>query len=122
MVAVARERARTFGEYVQQFRYFYAPPETDPKAKAKFLTADAKPVLEEIRAGVAAIPALDTEPLEKLFHAAAEKRGVGLGKVAQPVRVALTGGTASPGMYDVVQILGKDETLRRLDAAIRAIG
>jgi glutamyl-tRNA synthetase len=119
---VARERARTFGEYVQQFRYFYARVEVDPKAKAKFLTADARPILEELRAGIAGLPALDTGPLEKLFHGAAEKRGLGLGKVAQPVRVALTGGTASPGMYDVVQILGREETLARLDAAIRLIG
>jgi glutamyl-tRNA synthetase len=120
--AVARERARTFGEYVALFRYFYAPVELDPKARAKFLVADARPILEEIRAGIAALPALDTAPLEKLFHDAAARRGLGLGKVAQPVRVALTGGTASPGMYDVVQILGRDETLRRLDEAIRIAG
>ena len=44
-----------------------------------------------------------------------------IGKVAQPVRVALTGGTASPGMYDVIQILGREETLARLDAAMKLI-
>jgi glutamyl-tRNA synthetase len=120
--AVARERAKTFGEYVEQFRYFYEPPKLDPKAKDKFLTADTKPILQEIRDGIAALPALETQAIEKLFHGAAEKRGLGLGKVAQPVRVALTGGTASPGMYDVVQILGKDETLKRLDEGIRVIG
>jgi glutamyl-tRNA synthetase len=120
--AVARERARTFGEYAHQFRYFYEPPRLDPKAKEKFLTKETKPVLEVIRAGIAAMPSLDTAALERLFHGEAEKRGVGLGKVAQPVRVALTGGTASPGMYDVVQILGKEEALRRLDEAIALIG
>ena len=120
--AVARERAKTLAEYAQQFRYFYAPVSFDPKAKAKLLTQDTKPVLEAIRAGIAALPSLDTGPLEQLFQAEATARGVGLGKIAQPVRVALTGGTASPGMYDVVQILGKDETLRRLDEAIRLIG
>ncbi len=120
--AVARERARTFGEYVAQFRYFYAPPQLDPKAKAKFLTPETKPILEAVRAAIAALPALETQALEKLFHDVAEGRGLGLGKVAQPVRVALTGGTASPGMYDVVQILGREETLKRLDAAISAIG
>jgi glutamyl-tRNA synthetase len=71
---------------------------------------------------VAALPSLDTEPLEGLFQAEAEKRALGLGKIAQPVRVALTGGTASPGMYDVIQILGKPETLARLDAAIALAG
>jgi glutamyl-tRNA synthetase len=120
--AVAKERAKTFGEYVAQFRYFYEPPKLDPKAKDKFLTKDTRPILEAIRDGVAALPSMDTAPLEKLFQAEAEKRGVGLGKIAQPVRVALTGGTASPGMYDVVQILGKEETLRRLDEGIRIAG
>jgi glutamyl-tRNA synthetase len=120
--AVARERARTFGEYVEQFRYFYAPPQLDPKAKAKFLTPETKPILEAIRGGVAAMESLETAALEKLFHGEAERRGLGLGKIAQPARVALTGGTASPGMYDVVQILGKEETLRRLDEAIPGIG
>jgi glutamyl-tRNA synthetase len=119
--AVARERAPTFGAYVEQFRYFYAKPVLDPKAKGKFLTADARPIVQEIRDGVAALPALDTEPLEKLFQGAAEKRGLGLGKIAQPVRVALTGGTASPGMYDVIQILGREETLARLDEALAGI-
>jgi glutamyl-tRNA synthetase len=122
VVRVARERAKTFGEYVQQFRYFYAPVQLDPKAKEKFLTRDTRPILESIRAGVAALPSLDTEPLEGLFQAEAEKRALGLGKIAQPVRVALTGGTASPGMYDVIQILGKPETLARLDAAIALAG
>jgi glutamyl-tRNA synthetase len=120
--AVARERARTFGEYVEQFRYFYAPIRLDPKAKEKLLTKDTRPILEAIRAGIAALPALDTPPLEALFQGEAQRRGLGLGKIAQPVRVALTGGTASPGMYDVVQILGRDETLRRLDEAIRLAG
>ena len=122
LCAVARERAPTLSDYVRQFRYFYAPPEIDPKAKEKYLGEDARPVLEEIRSGVASLESLKTQPLERLFRGAAERRGVGLGKVAQPVRVALTGGIASPGMYDVIEILGRDETLLRLDAAIRSLG
>jgi len=120
--AVARERVKTLAEYALSFRYFYEPIALDPKAKAKFLVAEAKPILEAVRAGIAGLAALETEALERLFHGEAEKRGLGLGKVAQPVRVALTGGTASPGMYDVVQILGRDETLRRLDEGIRLAG
>ena len=119
---VARERAKTFGEMVQQFRYFYAPIQLDPKAKEKFLTADAKPTLTTLREGVAGLPALETTGLEKLFQELAAARGLAAGKVAQPVRVALTGGTASPGIYDVIQILGREETLERLDAALKVIG
>src|SRR6266496_603112 len=122
IVEVARERAKTFGQMVTQFRYFYAPIQLDPKAKDKLLTKDTKPILKANRAGVAALSSLETAALEKLFQEIAEARGLAIGKVAQPVRVALTGGTASPGIYDVVQILGKDETLSRLDGAIRLVG
>jgi glutamyl-tRNA synthetase len=122
VATVAQERAKTFGDMVEQFRYCYAPIRLDPKAREKHLTEEAKPLIEAIRSGIASMEVLATPALEKLFHATAESRGLGIGKVAQPVRVALTGGTASPGIYDVVQILGKEETLERLDAAVRAIG
>jgi len=115
---VARERAKSFGEMVTQFRYFYAPVALDPKAKAKFLTRETRPLLEEIRSGLSALPDLETPALERLFSGVASSRGLALGKVAQPVRVALTGGTASPGMYDVIQILGRPEALKRLEDAL----
>jgi glutamyl-tRNA synthetase len=119
VVTVGRERVKVLSELAESFRYFYAPIALDPKAKEKFLNAEAKGLLEEIRGGIAAMGALETEALERLFHELAERRQLKIGKVAQPVRVALTGGTASPGIYDVVQILGREETLRRLDDAIR---
>jgi glutamyl-tRNA synthetase len=119
VVTVGRERVKVLSELAESFRYFYAPIALDPKAKEKFLNAEAKGLLEEIRGGIAAMGALETQALEKLFHELAERRQLKIGKVAQPVRVALTGGTASPGIYDVVQILGREETLRRLDDAIR---
>ena len=122
VVQVAQQRAKTFADIVEQFRYFYAPIQLDPKARDKLLTPETRPVLQAIREGVAGLASLETQPLERLFHAVAEARGLGIGKVAQPVRVALTGGTASPGIYDVVQILGREETLRRLDDAIRLAG
>ena len=116
-----RERTKTFQEAVSQARYFYAPIELDPKARTKFLVPDSKPILEALRDGLAALPAMEIAPLEKLFNDVAAARGLGLGKIAQPARVALTGGTASPGIHDVVQILGREESLRRLDAAIAGI-
>jgi glutamyl-tRNA synthetase len=121
LTGVARafqERAKTLVELVAQSRYFFAPVEMDPKAKEKFLGPDGRAVLRPIRDGVAATASLDAPALEKLFHDVAAAAGLGLGKVAQPVRVALTGGTASPGIYDVVLLLGREETLRRLDAAL----
>ncbi len=124
LVHVARvgaERSKTLVELASQFRYFFEPAVMEPKAKAKFLTPESRPLLQGIRDGIAAMEP-DAPALEKLFGDLASKRGLALGKVAQPVRVALTGGTASPGIYDVVLILGKAETLKRLDDALRLVG
>jgi glutamyl-tRNA synthetase len=59
--------------------------------------------------------------LEKVFHDVMEETGLKMGKVAQPVRVALTGGTVSPGIYDVLDILGRDRSLARLRKAVSGI-
>jgi glutamyl-tRNA synthetase len=122
VVRQLRERAKSFVEIVQQARSFYAPIRLDEKARSKHLTAEARPLLQAVRDGVAGMEAMELPALERLFAEVAAAAGLGLGKVAQPTRVALTGGTASPGIHDVVQILGKAETLARLDAALRLIG
>ncbi len=125
LLAVARvgaERSKTLVELATQFRYFWEPIRLDPKAKEKFLGADSRPLLQAVRDGIAALPSPDAASLERLFHDLAAARGLALGKVAQPVRVALTGGTASPSIYDVVLILGREEALRRLDEGIRLAG
>jgi glutamyl-tRNA synthetase len=121
VVRMARNRARTFAEIVEQFRWVFGPVPLDPKARDKFLVAEARPLLQAIRDGVAAMAAPAAAALERLFQGVAEARALGLGKVAQPVRVALTGGTASPGIYDVVLLLGREEALRRLDDALRLV-
>jgi glutamyl-tRNA synthetase len=116
---VFQERAKTLVELVTQSRYFFAPVELDPKAKEKFLGPDGLSILQGIRDGIAGMERPDAAGLETLFHEVATARALGLGKVAQPVRVALTGGTASPGIYDVVMLLGREESLKRLDAGLR---
>ncbi|MEI7703411.1 MAG: glutamate--tRNA ligase [Deltaproteobacteria bacterium] len=119
VVRAFQERAKTLVDLVTQSRCFFAPVEMDPKAREKFLGPDAAPILLGIRDGISATATLDAGVLEKLFHDVAAARSLGLGKVAQPVRVALTGGTASPGIYDVVLLLGREESLQRIDAALR---
>jgi len=117
-----QERAKTLVDLVSQSRCYFAPVEMDPKAKEKFLGPDSLAVLQGIRDGIAGMETPDAAGLEKLFHDVAAARSLGLGKVAQPVRVGLTGGTASPGIYDVVMLLGREESLRRLDAALKLAG
>ena len=65
--------------------------------------------------------ALEHDSLESLFKKIAEDAGLKLGKLAQPVRVALTGSTTSPGIYEVILLLGKATTLKRLNEAVSFI-
>jgi len=121
-VKALRERARTLVEMAEMARYFFSDGVTlDEKAAAKHLTADSKPLLARIRALAGELDAWAPERLEGLVKQVSEEAQVGMGKVAQPVRVAVTGGTASPGIGETLELIGRDETLRRLDAAMARI-
>jgi len=122
ITALGQERTKTLVELASWARYFYLPIELDPKAKAKFLVPDARPLLQAVRDAVAGLATPEEKALEERFNAIAAEKGLGLGKIAQPVRVALTGGTASPGIYEVIVLLGKATTLERLDSAIGGCG
>ena len=61
------------------------------------------------------------DALEKVFLAVMEATGLKLGKIAQPVRMALTGSTVSPGIFEIIEVLGKEETVKRLRAAVAYI-
>ena len=115
-----QERAKTLVELVELSRYFFTRVPPEEKAAAKHLAGPSLELLREVRDALATAPDAAPATVEPLFHAVVEKHGVGLGKVAQPVRVALTGGTASPGIYDVIAALGKDESVARIDAVLQA--
>jgi glutamyl-tRNA synthetase len=59
--------------------------------------------------------------MEKVFNALVADQGVKLGKLAQPVRVALTGGTVSPGIFDVLEVMGKEKAIKRIETAVGSI-
>ena len=102
--------------------YFLEDVEYDPKAKEKFLKSEIKEVLQEIRDGLSELDdPLPHDKMEDLFKSVMEKHELKMGKVAQPVRVALTGGTASPGIFDVIDQIGKTKALERLDKSIKSI-
>jgi glutamyl-tRNA synthetase len=121
-VALAqRERAKTLKEMAAQSRYFFEEPgEPDPKA-AKHLGPEAQPLLAEAAAGLEALPEWRAEAIHGLLAGIAERAGLGLGKVAQPLRVALTGGTVSPPIDQTVALLGRETVLRRLARARAAV-
>ena len=94
----------------------------DEKAKAKHLIPDIAPLLTELVAKLKDIESLTHDNIEKVFNEIVNAKGLKLGKLAQPVRVALTGGTVSPGIYDVIEVMGRDKVIQRIDAAVAMIG
>jgi len=118
-----KQRAKTLQEFATSMRYYFTEDvEFDEKARNKFLTEKYLPYLKDIKEGIENMEEFSEEALEKLFQDVVEKHQTKLRHVAQPVRVALTGGTASPGIFEVIEIIGKDKTLRRLQRAIEIAG
>jgi glutamyl-tRNA synthetase len=110
-----KERAKTLLELVDASHYVLAerPIAMDEKASA-ILTAEARALLEELSRELETVEEWTTETTELAIRSFAEKRGVKLGNVAQPLRAALTGRTTSPPIFDVLAVLGKEECLSRV--------
>ncbi len=116
------QRAKTLNDIADTIGYFYAEEiKYDEKAANKFLTPEILPVLQDITDRLSQLSDFNMDEMHKIFDQVMEERELKLGKIAQPVRVALTGGTVSPGIFEVMDILGKDEVLKRLNAAISVI-
>ncbi|HEX4351515.1 MAG TPA: glutamate--tRNA ligase [Polyangiales bacterium] len=112
-------RATTLIDVADALDYFFREPiEIDPKAKAKFLTANNIALLREFNDVVSKIEPFATEPLEAAVKTWVEGKGIELKDVAQPARVALTGRSASPGLFEVMSVLGRELSLSRLRAVI----
>jgi glutamyl-tRNA synthetase len=120
VVKSLQERSRTIAEMADAAVYYFREKEPEPKAAAKFLTPGIAPVFEEIAEAFSALPEFTPAAMETALNAIVERSG-GTLKIHQPVRVALTGGTASPGLFDVMEILGREETVRRLSSAAKRI-
>ncbi len=116
------QRAKTLVEMAEKSAfYFKEEVEFDEAARKKFLTADAATLLEKVAAELSQLENFSAAEIEALFKKIVTAEGVKLGKLAQPVRVALTGTTVSPGIYDVILLLGREKTLARLNDALRKI-
>jgi glutamyl-tRNA synthetase len=121
LLDLLRVRARTIDDIVRQAGpYFLDHIEYDPEAVAKqWKNADeATGILEQIAETLAAIPDWQSEPLENALRSLAESRGIAAGKLFQPLRVALTGLTVSPGIFEVLMVMGRDLALARIADAV----
>ena len=102
------------------FRSFRDPPAIDPAAAAKFLVAENAPRLVELAAVLEKVTPWTTLGIEAAVEAWLARVGLPIKEVAQPARVALTGRTASPGLFDVIAVLGRAQAIARLRAAASA--
>jgi glutamyl-tRNA synthetase len=119
VVEALRERAKTMKEMAASSLFFFGEPGVDEKAAAKHLTSEALAMLGELRVQLAASAEWSAAALHSLLQAFAEGRSIGLGKVAQPLRVAITGGTVSPPIDATLALLGRERVLARIDRALR---
>jgi glutamyl-tRNA synthetase len=119
VVKTLQERAKTLVEMAEGAHFYFVAPETYDKAAAeKFLTLEQRPVLELLVKHLGALSSFDLADVESAFKALMEESGLKLGKIGPVVRVALTGGTVSPSIYDVVSVLGQDTVMARLNKAL----
>jgi len=115
-----RERARTLDEMARNSLFFFREIEAyDDKAARKNLTPDAVPLLLALQEGFQTLSEWNAGSIHEAINAVAQRYGVGLGKVAQPLRVAVSGGAVSPPIDITVALLGKETTCARIGAALR---
>ncbi len=121
-VTSLKERNRTLVELVNSARYFLTDDiKWDEKAVAKFLTSENKLILKELIERLKRIEPFNHVEIEKAFNELKDEKGLKLGQIAQPVRVAITGSTVSPGIFEVIEIIGKERIIKRLERAIEMI-
>lgn len=117
-----KDRSKTFVEMAQKSEfYFLKDIKIEDKAFKKFITPQNAKILNDVISGLKTVDPFKSENLEDFFKELAEKHGLKLGKIAQPVRVAITGGTVSPSIFEVIELLGKEVIIQRIESALAQI-
>jgi glutamyl-tRNA synthetase len=117
-VAVAQEKMQTLADFWRLAAFLVEPQPTDERAWAKVMSDGAPDRLRRAREAIAAAEPFDAAALESALRAVVEELGVKPRDVYQPVRVAISGTTVSPGIFESVAVLGREETLARIDQAL----
>ena len=119
VIIAQRERAKTFKEMAHNSRFFFIETvELDPKAAAKHLGDDAPALLARLRDELRSLPEWSAATVHGALNQLAARAQSGLGKIAQPLRVAVTGTAVSPPIDVTLELLGRERTLARIDAAL----
>jgi glutamyl-tRNA synthetase len=118
-VEIAQDKLQTLADFWPLCGFFFDGPADDPDAFARVMDAEgAREALVEARDALAETEPFDVDHVETALRGVVERRGGKPKDVFQPIRVAIAGTTVSPGIFESVAVLGRDETLRRIDAAL----
>ena len=120
-LGTVQEKGKLFRELPTWVDFYFLPDNAlnfDPEAKAKALTAAARPVLQQLRERYAALPDFTAATLEAALKQLAAHLAIKAGPLVQPCRVACTGRSVGPSLYHLLEILGRDRVLARLDHAM----
>jgi len=122
VVRTLQERSKTLVEMADQAEFYFKEPATyQEKAVQKFFKKETAEVLSELVVALERLEPFEEGELEKVFRSIVDRKGLKLAEVAQPVRIALTGGTASPGLFEIMAILGKEQVLKRIRRAVESM-
>ncbi len=118
IINTLKERAKTLKEMATQAVFYYTDKvEYDKKAADKFLLPEAAPIFEALGLKLSGLNGFDAKSIEAAFSAELQEKAMKLGALAQPVRVALTGGTVSPGIFEMMEAMGQTKTIERIKQA-----
>jgi glutamyl-tRNA synthetase len=118
---ISQEKIHTLADFWPLAGPLLDGPAEDPQARERWLGEEGRAALAEIRDALAQEDGFDEAAVELRLRSVLERRGGKPREVYQPLRVALTGRTVSPGIFETVALLGREETLRRIDGALQAV-
>jgi glutamyl-tRNA synthetase len=116
---LVHEKMRVLGQFERLAGFLFGPPEPDPAAWERVRADERAPAsLRAAREALAAVADWRAGEIEAALHAACEREGVKPRVLFMPIRVAITGSTVSPGLYESLELVGREESLSRIDAAL----
>jgi glutamyl-tRNA synthetase len=122
VVRLMQERAHTLWDFVDFASYFYAPPtDFDEKYKQKHWTEASRELLRGVLPKLEAVDVWNVSVLETVIRAYSEHHGVSAGKMIHPIRLAVTGRGMGPGLFELLEVIGKNETITRIESALSSL-
>jgi glutamyl-tRNA synthetase len=117
-VRISQEKIHTLADFWPLAGPLIDGPTEDPKARERWLGPEGREALADARAALEGADSFDLDTLEQALTGVVERRSAKPREIYQPLRVALTGTTVSPGIFESLALLGREESLRRIDAAL----